>query len=99
MKKISTLVVAGLFTMLSATAFACPKGTSLSGGTGPNHKGGKCVPTMNMAKHKAMQQDKTKTKQVAEKSQKANHMTNTDTHKTNHVTNADTHKVKTVKTP
>lgn len=22
---------------------ACPKGTTLQGGTGPNHKGGKCV--------------------------------------------------------
>ena len=95
MKKISTLVVAGLFSMLSATAFACPKGTSLSGGTGPNHKGGKCVATMNMAKHNPTKQDKTKTKQVAEKSQKANHVTNADTHKVKPVTAAP----KTVKTP
>ncbi len=29
--------------MLSVSAFACPKGTQLQGGTGPNHKGGKCV--------------------------------------------------------
>jgi len=33
MKKISTFIAAGLFTMLSATAFACPQGTTLSGGT------------------------------------------------------------------
>lgn len=46
--------------MLSATAFACPQGTTLSGGTGANHKGGKCVATMNVAKHdQAMKQDKT----------------------------------------
>lgn len=43
MKKITTLLTAGLFTVLSASAFACPKGTTLVGGTGPNHKGGKCV--------------------------------------------------------
>lgn len=43
MKKITTLITAGLFTVLSASAFACPKGTTLVGGTGPNHKGGKCV--------------------------------------------------------
>ncbi len=29
--------------MLSVSAFACPKGTQLQGGTGPHHKGGKCV--------------------------------------------------------
>lgn len=44
MKKITTYITAGLFTVLSASAFACPKGTTLVGGTGPNHKGGKCVP-------------------------------------------------------
>nr|WP_171255385.1 hypothetical protein [Acinetobacter sp. SFB] len=38
--------------MLSATAFACPKGTTMMGGTGPNHKGGKCVTTTHTAKHK-----------------------------------------------
>ena len=60
MKKISTFIAAGLFTTLSATAFACPQGTTLSGGTGANHKGGKCVATMNVAKHdQAMKQDKT----------------------------------------
>ena len=60
MKKISTFIAAGLFTTLSATAFACPQGTTLSGGTGTNHKGGKCVATMNVTKHdQAMKQDKT----------------------------------------
>ena len=60
MKKISTFIAAGLFTTLSATAFACPQGATLSGGTGANHKGGKCVATMNVTKHdQAMKQDKT----------------------------------------
>ncbi|ENX43282.1 hypothetical protein F887_01454 [Acinetobacter sp. NIPH 2100] len=43
MRKIATILTSGLFTVLSASAFACPKGTQLQGGTGPNHKGGKCV--------------------------------------------------------
>ena len=59
MKKISTFIAAGLFTMLSATAFACPQGTTLAGGSGPNHKGGKCVPATAMTKHDKMaKQDK-----------------------------------------
>ena len=59
MKKISTFIAAGLFTMLSATAFACPQGTTLAGGSGPNHKGDKCVPTTTMTKHDKMaKQDK-----------------------------------------
>ncbi len=59
MKKISTFIAAGLFTMLSATAFACPQGTTLTGGSGPNHKGGKCVPATAMTKHDKMaKQDK-----------------------------------------
>ena len=51
MKKVATILTAGLFTVLSASAFACPKGTQLQGGTGPNHKGGKCVAT-NVVKTK-----------------------------------------------
>jgi hypothetical protein len=43
MKKLSTLIAASVLTALSATAFACPQGTALTGGTGPNHSGGKCV--------------------------------------------------------
>ncbi|MNR85112.1 hypothetical protein D3C72_159330 [compost metagenome] len=85
MKKISTFITAGLFTTLSATAFACPQGTALSGGTGANHKGGKCVATMNVTKHdQAMKQDKTakhdptmkQDKMVKHDSMKANDMTN-----------------------
>lgn len=85
MKKISTFIAAGLFTTLSATAFACPQGTTLSGGTGANHKGGKCVATMNVTKHdQAMKQDKTVKHDPAKKqdkmakhdSMKANDMTN-----------------------
>ena len=84
MKKISTFIAAGLFTTLSATAFACPQGTTLSGGTGANHKGGKCVATMNVAKHdQAMKQDKMakhdpvmkQDKMVKHDSMKANDMT------------------------
>lgn len=37
---------------LSISAFACPKGSSLQGGTGPHHKGGKCV-SSNMKMKKA----------------------------------------------
>ncbi|MHA3061065.1 hypothetical protein ACX1N5_10695 [Acinetobacter sp. ANC 4636] len=43
MKKILTSAVALTFAVLSANAMACPKGTTLQGGTGPKHKGGKCV--------------------------------------------------------
>ena len=39
--------------MLSATAFACPQGTALTGGTGPNHKGGKCTAVEKTAKQHA----------------------------------------------
>ena len=45
--------------MLSATAFSCPQGTTLTGGSGPNHKGGKCAPAMATTKHDKMaKQDK-----------------------------------------
>ena len=108
MKKISTFIAAGLFTTLSATAFACPQGTTLSGGTGANHKGGKCVATMNVAKHdQAMKQDKTskhdqamkQDKMVKHDSMKANDMTH-KSHKDAHAPSPntpkaqpDTHKV------
>ena len=102
MKKISTFIAAGLFTTLSATAFACPQGTTLSGGTGANHKGGKCVATMNVTKHdQAMKQDKTAKHDLAMKhdSMKANDMAN-KSHKDAHAPNPntpkaqpDTHKV------
>jgi hypothetical protein len=41
MKKIVIAAVLGLFA--ANMAYACPKGAHLEGGTGPNHKGGKCV--------------------------------------------------------
>ena len=94
MKKISTFIAAGLFTTLSATAFACPQGTTLSGGTGANHKGGKCVATMNVAKHdQAMKQDKTAKHDLAMKhdSMKANDMTH-KSHKDAHAPNPNTPK-------
>ena len=53
MKKLSTIFTAAILTMLSATAFACPKGTTMMGGTGPNHKDGKCVSTAHAPKHTA----------------------------------------------
>lgn len=108
MKKISTFIAAGLFTTLSATAFACPQGTTLSGGTGANHKGGKCVATMNVTKHdQVMKQDKTakhdpamkQDKMVKHDSMKANDMTH-KSHKDAHAPSPntpkaqpDTHKV------
>ena len=108
MKKISTFIAAGLFTTLSATAFACPQGTTLSGGTGANHKGGKCVATMNVTKHdQVMKQDKTakhdqamkQDKMAKHDSMKANDMTH-KSHKDAHAPSPntpkaqpDTHKV------
>ena len=53
MKKISTILTAAIFSLLSATAFACHQGTSLTGGTGANHKGGKCVAVQETAQHQA----------------------------------------------
>ena len=100
MKKISTFIAAGLFTTLSATAFACPQGTTLSGGTGANHKGGKCVATMNVTKHdQAMKQDKTtkhdqtmkQDKMVKHDSMKANDMTH-KSHKDAHAPSPNTPK-------
>jgi len=73
--------------MLSATAFACPQGTTLAGGSGPNHKGGKCVPATAMAKQdQMMKQNSMKTNNMADKSHKAApvadaHKAKTETHK------------------
>ena len=41
----SSIALALVFSLASATAVACPKGTHPVGGTGPHHKGGKCVAT------------------------------------------------------
>ena len=40
--KVISIGMALVLGLASATAFACPKGTHLVGGTGPHHKGGKC---------------------------------------------------------
>lgn len=42
-----------VFSLASATAFACPKGTHLVGGTGEHHKGGKCVAADDKSPEKA----------------------------------------------
>ena len=87
--------------MLSATAFACPQGTTLAGGSGPNHKGGKCVPATAMTKHDKMaKQDKMmKHDQMGKQDQ----MMKQDSMKTNNMADkshkaapvADAHKAKT----
>ncbi|MBV6574045.1 hypothetical protein JL980_14435, partial [Acinetobacter baumannii] len=59
-------------------AFACPKGTQLQGGTGPNHKGGKCVAVHGKATAQKAKKEATKTKQEVKKDltmQKHNAMT------------------------
>jgi hypothetical protein len=44
MKKLLVVVSTAIaFVLTAGVANACPKGTHLEGGTGPNHKGGKCV--------------------------------------------------------
>ncbi|MCU4562282.1 hypothetical protein [Acinetobacter sp. WU_MDCI_Abxc222] len=65
MKKLSTILTAGVLAMLSVSAFACPKGTQLQGGTGPNHKGGKCVAVHGKTTAQKAKKEVTKTKQDA----------------------------------
>lgn len=74
MKKLSTIIAAGVLSVLSATAFACPKGTTLTGGTGANHKGGKCVATQPVQAHKQSLKTvaKTEAKVAKTEAQKAN---------------------------
>lgn len=43
MNKLTTFVLVTTLSIFSASAMACPKGTSLSGGIGMHHQGGKCV--------------------------------------------------------
>lgn len=64
MKKINTIFTAAIFSMLSATAFACPKGTTMTDGTGPNHQGGKCVATVHATKHQANHERKAEHKMM-----------------------------------
>jgi flagellar hook-basal body complex protein FliE len=87
MKKLSTIFTAAIFTMLSATAFACPKGMTMTGGTGPNHKGGTCVTTKEAKKHAATQHEKSKAHAAKEHSnmikpaEKDMHKANTEMNK------------------
>lgn len=41
--KVTNIAMAMILGLAATTAFACPKGTHPVGGTGPHHKGGKCV--------------------------------------------------------
>lgn len=63
MKKILTSAVALTFAVLSANAMACPKGTTLQGGTGPKHKGGKCVAVHKVEKKTPAKAAPTKTQE------------------------------------
>ena len=44
MKKIISVVFAVALGCASVSAMACPKGSTLMGGVGKHHKGGKCSP-------------------------------------------------------
>ncbi len=44
MKKIISVVFAVALGCASVSAMACPKGSTLTGGVGKHHKGGKCSP-------------------------------------------------------
>ena len=72
MKKITTLLTAGLFSVLSASAFACPKGTTLTGGTGPNHKGGSCVAVNGVAQKAKASEVKAETAKMKDKTTTTN---------------------------
>lgn len=50
MNKMKTVIASGLLAMFSAATFACPAGTTLTGGTGANHKGGTCVSALKAGK-------------------------------------------------
>ncbi|MEB3766462.1 hypothetical protein [Acinetobacter sp. MD2] len=66
MKKIFASVAVLSLALASASAMACPKGSSLQGGTGPHHKGGKCVASAGVKKDKsAVKTQKTKTEAPA----------------------------------
>ncbi len=43
MKKLLVVSSALALALASGAASACPKGKHMEGGTGPHHKGGKCV--------------------------------------------------------
>lgn len=50
MKKLLSLVLVMAFGIASVSAMACPKGESMTGGTGKHHKGGTCAPKDGAAK-------------------------------------------------
>lgn len=53
MKKIVSAAVVVTLGLASAAAMACPKGQTLTGGTGPHHKGGTCAMKDGSAKKAA----------------------------------------------
>lgn len=67
MKKITTVIAASVLAMISATTFACPKGTTLTGGVGPHHQGGKCVTSTGAPAAKAVKKDANKAQATAVK--------------------------------
>lgn len=69
MKAIS-IVMALVFGLASSTAFACPKGTHLTGGTGAHHKGGKCVAASEEKTAEKVPVAKTSKKQTKSKAKK-----------------------------
>ena len=82
MKKITTYIAATTLTLLSVSAFACPKGTTLTGGTGPNHKGGKCVAVTTAQKTTKASQAATVTAQKTTKTPQPTAVTAQKTTKT-----------------
>jgi hypothetical protein len=63
-------ILAAVLCVASATAFACPKGTHLVGGTGAHHKGGKCVAQAD-AKAPAAAEEKTTDAKADKKAKKS----------------------------
>ncbi|GAC1382059.1 MAG: hypothetical protein NVS3B3_24510 [Aquirhabdus sp.] len=57
MKKLIVVSTAIAFVLSAGAANACPKGTHLEGGKGPNHKGGTCVAAMKAASPMSMKKD------------------------------------------
>ena len=73
MNKVISYTLATLFAACSVTAMACPQGTTLQGGTGPNHKGGKCVlMSKSQAKTQLKTSKTTAAKSLSEKKADAN---------------------------
>lgn len=80
-KKITTVLTATLLSIVSVTAMACPKGTTLTGGIGANHKGGSCVPIngKKQAAHLKQAEQKTITTATAKKQTSTNTTTSAQT--------------------